>query len=79
MVFTNSLLTSRSDFDTTVEMCDLTVLDEYTAKPPDPRWSACKVAPHVSTNPAYHWARMLSMYLVAYLGASGYEVQPWTD
>ncbi len=52
------------------------VLEEYSANPPDPRWSECKVAPYVSANPGYHWARMLSMYLIAYLGASGYDVQP---
>ena len=26
---------------------------------------------------SYHWARMLEMYVIAALGASGYEVRPW--
>jgi hypothetical protein len=53
------------------------VLDAYTARPPDPAWAACGVAPYVSANPGYHWPRMLSMYVMAYLGASGYAVPAW--
>jgi hypothetical protein len=53
------------------------VLDEYTVNPPNPRWAICKTAPYVSDNPGYHWARMWSIYVVAYLGASGYQVAPW--
>jgi len=53
------------------------VLAEYTAHPPDPAWAVCGVAPYVSANPGYHWARMLSMVVMAHLGASGYDVRPW--
>jgi unsaturated rhamnogalacturonyl hydrolase len=53
------------------------VLDEYIATPVNPGWAQCKTAPYVSANPGYHWARMLSVYLNAYLGASGYQVKPW--
>jgi hypothetical protein len=52
-------------------------LAEYERNPPDPLWAECKVAPYVSDNPGYHWARMLEMYVIAALGASGYEVRPW--
>jgi len=55
------------------------VLDEYIVSPPDPRWSVCKTAPYVSDNPGYHWARMLSVYVIAHLGASGYEVGAWGE
>lgn len=55
----------------------LRVLDEYTAHPPDPAWATCGIAPYVSHNPGYHWARMLSMVVMAYLGASGYEARGW--
>ena len=55
----------------------LTVLHAFIAEPPDPRLSRCKVAPYVSSNPAYHWARMLDAYLFAYLGAKGHAVEPW--
>ena len=53
------------------------VLDEYLVNPPDPAWAVCGVAPYVSHNPGYHWARMLEMYLISYLGASGYAVGAW--
>jgi len=55
------------------------ILDEYIVNPPDPRWSVCKTAPYVSDNPGYHWPRMLSVYVIAYLGASGYEVSAWGE
>lgn len=54
------------------------ILDEYVSNPPDPRWAACKTAPYVSDNPGYHWARLLSVYLHGFLGASGYQVNAWT-
>jgi hypothetical protein len=53
------------------------VLDEYIARPPNPGWAACKTAGYVSANPGYHWTRMMGMYVVAQLGASGYEVGVW--
>ena len=53
------------------------VLDEYIARPVNPRWAQCKTAPYVSANPGYHWGRMLSVFLHLYLGASGYQVRPW--
>jgi hypothetical protein len=53
------------------------VLDAYTTEPPSPYWTTCKFAPYVSDNPAYAWARLLSVYMVAYLGASGFTVDPW--
>lgn len=53
------------------------ILEEYTARPPDPEWARCKFAPYVSANPAYHLARHLSAYATAHLGASGFEVAPW--
>jgi unsaturated rhamnogalacturonyl hydrolase len=54
------------------------ILAEYISNPPDPNWASCKTAPYVSDNPAYHWSRMLAVYLHAFLGASGYQVAPWT-
>ena len=33
--------------------------------------------PYVSDNPGYHWARMLGVYAIVYLGASGHEVGVW--
>jgi len=53
------------------------VLDEYIAIPPNPYWARCKTAPYVSSNPGYHWSRMLAVYMIAYLGSNGYQVQPW--
>jgi len=53
------------------------ILDEYTRRPPDPAWARCKFAPYVSDNEAYHYARFLSAYSVAHLGASGFEVAEW--
>ncbi len=55
------------------------VLDEYTVNPPNLRWAVCKTAPYVSDNPGYHWARMSSVYVVAHLGASGYQVEAWRE
>lgn len=55
------------------------ILDEYIATPPNPHWAECKTAIYVSDNPGYHWSRMLSVYMGAYLGASGYEVGVWRD
>jgi hypothetical protein len=52
-------------------------LAEYIENPPDPAWAVCGVAPYVSHNPGYHWPRMLSMLVMAYLGASGYVLQGW--
>lgn len=53
------------------------ILEEYTARPPDPAWARCKFAPYVSDNPAYHLARYLSAYTISYLGLNGFEVEPW--
>lgn len=53
------------------------VLDEYTARPPNPRWSVCGIAPYLSTNVGYHWSRMLATLVMAYLGASGYSTEVW--
>lgn len=53
------------------------VLNEYISNPPNPGWARCKTAPYVSSNPGYHWSRMLSVYMTAYLGAGGYEVGIW--
>ncbi len=55
------------------------VLDESVRHPPDPAWAKCGVAPYVSYNLGYHWPRMLSMYVMAWLGASGFEVRPWAS
>ncbi|MBS1251921.1 MAG: hypothetical protein MAG451_00955 [Anaerolineales bacterium] len=54
------------------------ILDEYATTPPNPHWAVCKTAPYVSSNAGYHWGRMLAVYMQAYLGASGYEVDAWT-
>ena len=53
------------------------VLAEYTREPPNPAWTRCRVAPYVSDNPGYHVPRMLSGYLLAWLNATGYQVEPW--
>lgn len=53
------------------------ILDEYIANPPNPGWATCKTGVYVSTNPGYHWSRMLSVYMLTYLGASGYDVDVW--
>lgn len=50
------------------------VLDELVANPPGFGGVPCKVAPWVSTLPAYHWAYMINMYLYPWLQASGYRV-----
>jgi hypothetical protein len=55
------------------------VLDDYIARPPNPGWSACGIAPYLSTNVAYHWSRMLATLMMAYLGASGYMVEVWSE
>jgi hypothetical protein len=55
------------------------VLDEYIARPPNPGWAACKTAAYVSDNPRYHWTRIVGAYVIAALGASGYEVGVWDD
>jgi hypothetical protein len=47
------------------------VLAEYTARPPDPLWGACKTASYVSRNRAYHWARLGAAYVVPALLADG--------
>lgn len=54
------------------------ILDEYISNPPNPNWAACKTAPYVSANPAYHWSRLMAVYLHGFLGASGYQVDTWT-
>ena len=53
------------------------VLDEYMRTPPDPSITSCKFAPYVSANEAYHWARWLTSYTIAYLGLSGFEAGRW--
>lgn len=53
------------------------VLDAYAARPPDPRWAECQIAPYVSDNPGYHAARMLSVYVMAWHGLGGHTVEPW--
>ncbi len=73
------LAAARNDVDTYQrwEQRMRQVLNEYIARPPNPGWAECKVAPYVSTNPGYHWARMLAVHLIPYLGASGYALEPW--
>ena len=53
------------------------VLAAYTREPPNPAWTRCRVAPYVSGNPGYHVPRMLSGYVLAWLNATGYQVEPW--
>jgi len=53
------------------------VLAEYAARPPNPRWSECTVAPYVSTNPRYHGTRMMAGFVQAWLGLSGYSADSW--
>ena len=50
------------------------VLAEYTANPPGFDGVPCKVAPWVSTTPAYHWAYMINAYLYPWLVASGHRI-----
>ncbi len=50
------------------------VLDELIRHPPGFDGVACKVAPWVSTEPAYHWAYMVNAYLHPWLVASGHRI-----
>lgn len=52
-------------------------LEEYRVRPPNPAWARCNVAPYVSTNPAYHGARLQSAFVVAYLQLRGFAVGAW--
>ncbi len=52
-------------------------LAEYRARPPNPAWARCNIAPYVSSNPGYHGARLQSSFLVAYLGLRGFTVKVW--
>jgi hypothetical protein len=53
------------------------VAEEYMSRPPRLEWANCNVAPYVSTNPGYHWARMTAAFSFSYLGLSGYSVESW--
>lgn len=53
------------------------VADEYAARAPELDTIECKVAPYVSDNPGYHWARMAATYVVPYLALSGYQLESW--
>jgi hypothetical protein len=66
----------RASYEIWRQRLDL-VLDEYGARPPSPYWTECNIAPYVSDNPGYQGQRMLSVYLMAYLGVQGYTIEPW--
>jgi hypothetical protein len=50
-------------------------LREITARPPDLATLGCKVAPWVSTDPAYHFGGMMTSLIVSALQAEGYVIQ----
>ena len=54
-----------------------TILEEYIARPPQPNWTTCGVAPYLSKRLPYHWSRMAASLAMAYLGAGGFSVEPW--
>jgi hypothetical protein len=49
-------------------------LREITARPPDLATLGCKVAPWVSTSPAYHFGGMMTSLIVSALQAEGYVI-----
>jgi hypothetical protein len=53
------------------------VLVEYTARPINPHWAECQIAPYVSTNPGYHASREMGAFVLAWLGLSGHTVDVW--
>jgi hypothetical protein len=55
------------------------VAREYSSRPPDLDWVRCNVTPYVSDNPGYHWSRIAASFAFAYLGLSGYGIEPWHD
>lgn len=50
------------------------VLVEYTARPPDFEQLACKVAPWVSTSPAFTWAYTIGAYLFPWFVAADHRL-----
>jgi hypothetical protein len=54
-----------------------TALDEFLANPPNPGWIECKTAVYVGRNQAYNWGRLIDVFIKAYLGPAGYQLEPW--